>query len=87
MDKPVAIATFAAMFSLCKDIHMITRSITGSNKTVAWEAEINFTCQADFPDSTFKKGDRAKTVGVSIIEWNEEGRIAKQGDYYCWAKP
>lgn len=87
MDKSLAKAAFGAMFSLCKDIDMVTRSITGTYEMAVWEAEISFTCQADFPGSPFKRGDRAKTVGVSVIEWNEAGSITKQKDYYCWAKP
>ena len=86
MDKATAKLAFGAMLSLCGDIQMITRSLNGTTDKAQWEAEINFTCLADFPGSPFKKGDRAKTVGVSLIEWNAEGKIVKQSDYYCWGK-
>lgn len=86
MDKPTAKLVFGGMLSLCGDIKMTTLGLTGTMEKAQWEAEIAFTCLADFPGSPFKKGDRAKTVGVSLIEWNAEGKVVKQSDYYCWGK-
>ncbi|KAG3177295.1 hypothetical protein PC129_g25523 [Phytophthora cactorum] len=85
MDKGAAKKVFGGMLSLCGDIDMVSRNLSGTTNSAVWEADINFTCLADFPGSPFKKGDRAKTVGVSLIEWNSEGKIFKQSDYYCWS--
>ncbi|KAH6982445.1 hypothetical protein EDB80DRAFT_882772 [Ilyonectria destructans] len=68
MDKGMARQAFG---------DMVTRSLAGTTNGAVWEADINFTCLADFPGLPFKKGDRAKTVGVSLIEWNSEGKIVR----------
>ncbi|KAJ3547074.1 hypothetical protein NM208_g1703 [Fusarium decemcellulare] len=85
MNNDVAKQVFGGMLSLCGDIDMVTRHLSGTADNAVWEADINFTCLADFPGSPFKKGDRAKTVGVSLVEFNSEGKIVKQSDYYCWS--
>ncbi|KAK7419926.1 hypothetical protein QQZ08_010629 [Neonectria magnoliae] len=85
MDKGAAKQVFGGMLSVCGDIDMVTRNLSGTTNSAVWEVDINFPCLADFPGSPFKKGHRAKTVGVNLIEWNSEGEIVKQSDYYCWS--
>ena len=84
MDKDAAKQAFSQMPAACNDIEMATRSLTGTSLRATWEAEISFTCLADFPGSAYKKGDGATTAGVSLVEWNGDGKVVKQSDYYCW---
>lgn len=75
-----------SMLTLSADIKVVTLGLSGTMEKATWEAEINFTVPAGFPNSPYKKGDKGKAVGVSLIEWNQEGKIAKQTDYFCWRK-
>lgn len=74
------------MIPLTGEIKMKTKSIHGTTQRAFWEAELSFICMADFPGAPYKKGDRAVTIGVSIIEWDSEGKIIVEDDYYNWAK-
>lgn len=86
MDKEVAKDVIGSFLALCADINVVTLSLSGTMEKTIWEAELNFACLADIPNSPYKKGERGKMVGVSLIEWNQEGKVVKQTDYYCWGK-
>lgn len=87
MDKEAVKGMFAVLETLCGDIEMQTRSLNGTPEHAAWEVAFDFTLKEDLPGAPYKKGDRAKMLGASLLVWNKEGKIVRQGDYYCWVKP
>lgn len=75
------------MIPLTSDVKMVTKSLHGTTERAFWMAELSFTAMADFPGAPYKKGERAVTIGVSVLEFNKEGKITMEADHYNWERP
>lgn len=69
------------------NVEMRTRSLTGTIDKAVWEVDFELDLAIDIPGVPYGKGEKAKTKGVSLLEWNKEGKLVKVSDYFCWVKP
>lgn len=90
MNKDAARASFTNLFAATANLTMNTRGVSGHKYFTAWEweAKCNYMkTMTDVPGSEEIFGSEAadgriiSVVGVSLMWWNEEGKILQEHDY------
>lgn len=69
---------YTEMVATFRDINIRTKSISGSKHFTAWEWDLTM---YELPSEANPAGKEVNMVGVSLMWWNEEGKIVKNHDY------
>jgi hypothetical protein len=77
------------MFASCDNFTLTTRSVNGHKNFTTWEWEVTFNYVKALKEMAKEQalgpamadGRLIRMVGVSLIWWNEDGKIVKDHDY------
>jgi hypothetical protein len=89
LNKTAAHAFFTKVFACSDNINITTRSVNGHKNFTAWESKATFNYVKPMEEVAHEEvfapamadGRSMSMVGVSLLWWNNDGKIVKIHDY------
>jgi hypothetical protein len=89
LNKTATHTFFTKIFASCENFTITTRTVSGHKNFTAWEWEASFNYVKVMEEVASEEaftpkmadGGLIRMVGVSLIWWNDDGKIVKNNDY------